>query len=75
MDEAEMDLHDAVTSGDVATIRTLVAQGADVEAEDDNGMKPLNLAAALGQVEAVKTLVELKADIEAEDAAGWKPLH
>jgi ankyrin repeat protein len=58
MDEA-MDLHDAAGDGDVVTIRTLVAQGADVEAVDDDGDWPLHVAALEGHVEAVKTLVEL----------------
>jgi|TARA_B110000503_G_C6778773_1_gene262412 ankyrin repeat protein len=58
MDEA-MDLHDAAGDGDVVTIRTLVAQGADVEAVDDDGDRPLHVAALEGHVEAVKTLVEL----------------
>ena len=58
MDEA-MDLHDAAGDGDVVTIRTLVAQGADVEAVDGDGDWPLHVAALEGHVEAVKTLVEL----------------
>ena len=64
MDEA-MELHDAAVGGDVAMIRTLVEQGADIEAETAGGVRPLHLAAAHGQVETVKTLVELQADIEA----------
>ena len=48
-----MDLHDAAGDGDVVTIRTLVAQGADVEAENDDGVRPLHVAALEGHVEAV----------------------
>ena len=36
-----MDLHDAAGDGDVVTIRALVAQGANVEAADDDGDRPL----------------------------------
>ena len=48
-------------------MRTLVAQGADIEAEAAHGMRPLHLAALRGHVEAVKTLVELEADISSLD--------
>jgi hypothetical protein len=37
MDEA-MELHDAAEDGDVVMIRTLVEQGADIEAEDEDGL-------------------------------------
>ena len=58
----------------MAMIRTLVAQGADIEAEDAGGRRPLH-AAVQGHADAVRVLVELHADVEAEDAGGTRPLH
>ena len=69
-------LYDAAAVGDVATIRRLVAKGADVNVQGDaEGTRPLHLAAASGQVDAVRVLVELGADKEASAADGMRPLH
>ena len=62
-----MALHDVVMRGDVAKIKTLVAQGMDVDAMDHTGWSPLHTAAYVGDVEAVKTLVALGANKEQGD--------
>jgi ankyrin repeat protein len=74
--EEQIPMYDAAAAGDVATIRRLVAEGADVNAQDDEGAGPLHLAAdEYGQVDAVRVLVELGADKEASTANGPGPLY
>jgi ankyrin repeat protein len=73
----EMDtaLHDAVEDDDVEAVRQLVEEGADVEALDEQGWRPLHIAACDGRVEVARTLLEAGADVQAATAAGWRPLY
>ena len=68
-------LHDAVNAGDVARVRQLIAEGADVNAHDLSGT-PLHRAAATGQVFVASLLLDAGADIEAEgEPVRVHPLH
>jgi len=58
-------LHQAAHQGDIATIRKLVSEGANLEAQDQAGRTPLHVAAFASQDEAVKTLAEAGADLNA----------
>ncbi len=49
--------------GSAPVLRELLAQGADVNASNDEGMNALNAAARVGDLEAVRLLIEHKADI------------
>jgi len=60
----------ATTLEQVATIKALVAAGADVNLADWDEKTPLHFAAANGFGEVVKALVDSKADLEAKDANG-----
>ena len=69
-------LHDAVEDDDVEAVRQLVEEGADVEALDDQGWRPLFIAAHHGHVEVARTLMEAGADLEAAlPPSGERPLH
>ena len=70
-----MHLHAAAGRGDVAEVRRLVAAGADLEKQGEDGWRPIHLAAWEGHVEVVKLLVELGADKNATDSRGGTPLH
>ncbi|HLK59180.1 MAG TPA: ankyrin repeat domain-containing protein [Chthonomonadaceae bacterium] len=61
---AKLDLCDAASIGDVAAIRRLVQQGADVNRADREGNTPLMLAAERGRIPALQTLLGLGAKLE-----------
>ena len=57
----------AVRKNDVATVKTLISQCADVNELDPNGDAPLVMAAYLGHTEIVRALLEAGADVAAVD--------
>ena len=76
----------AAKNGDVATMRILLAGGADPNLPSENGTTPLLVAAGLGQtdsrmvseerlLEAVKFLVERGADVNAVNRNGQNAIH
>ncbi len=69
-----MQLHQAALRGDVASIESFLAAGADVNAKTSKGRTPLHWAAAKGQVEAIHALVKAGAAIEGGDEEGATPL-
>jgi ankyrin repeat protein len=60
-------LMQAVKSNDVAHVKELIQQGANVNALDDNGDAPLVMAAYEGHNEILKLLLEAGADVSAVD--------
>ncbi|MEW6545104.1 MAG: ankyrin repeat domain-containing protein [Nitrospirota bacterium] len=48
----------AVTDGNIERVRTLLDHGADVEADDGYGRKPLNVASRQGQTDIVRLLLD-----------------
>jgi ankyrin repeat protein len=67
---------DAAMRGDVASVRSLLAQGADVNAAHGDGMTALHWAAAQGDVEMASVLVYAGANLEAVTRIGdYTPLH
>ena len=58
-------LHRAAHMGDLATIRALVAGGADLEARDSRGRTPAHVAAFASEDEALRILAEAGADMNA----------
>lgn len=55
------DIHNAATSGDLLSVRTLLNNGTSIHFRDKDGCTALHLAAKTGQVEIVKYLVENQA--------------
>lgn len=53
---------EAVMNGDLRALRDLLAAGANVNEQDEQGWTPLNWAAGHGDVEAVKLLLDHGAD-------------
>ncbi len=62
---AEMTLHLAAWSGDVAEMRRLVAAGVDVDELDADGATALLWAAGIGHVEAIRVRLVLGSHTEA----------
>ena len=61
--------------GNLARVRSLVEQGADVDAKDELGWTPLHWAASLGRTETVEFLAAKGANVNARDNRGNTPLH
>ncbi|MFI4937018.1 MAG: ankyrin repeat domain-containing protein [Candidatus Berkiellales bacterium] len=58
----------AASIGRLEHMKSLLAAGADINAQDQNGNPPLHIAVNGKQVEAVKLLIEHGADLFAEDS-------
>jgi ankyrin repeat protein/beta-lactamase regulating signal transducer with metallopeptidase domain len=59
-------LHEAAAIGDVSLVKSLISQGMDVDAKDDNGQTPLHEAAKRGHKDVAELLISKGADIEAK---------
>lgn len=66
-------LFDAARRGDTAAIHQALAQGAALEARDDQGQTALLVATHGNQVQAAKALIEAGADVNAKDAIQDSP--
>lgn len=67
-------LHYASLEGDVARVRALIREGADVDVADQSGMTPLHFAAQEGRLEVARVLLVAGAAIDAQDEHGNSPL-
>lgn len=69
----------AAKTGDVGTIRSLLAEDPSlIAAVDSDGSTPLHCAAWKGHIEAVRTLLDAGAEVNAHNANdhwGTTPLH
>ncbi|KAF0751735.1 hypothetical protein AaE_006279 [Aphanomyces astaci] len=75
----EYKLVDAASNGQVETVRSLLAQGANVnwtmgEIMGDSGYTALTAAAELGDAKIVRLLLENNAEVDHADKAGETPL-
>ena len=72
----EEGLWHAARIGDIPTMKRYIADGADVNAPDDDlNMAPLAWSATHGQAEATRLLIESGADVNWKDDNGSTPLH
>src|SRR5689334_1641692 len=60
---SDLQLINAVKEGDAAAVRAVIASGADVNQQDEQGWTPLNWAAGKGDLEVVRLLAEHGADV------------
>ena len=67
-------LHEAIYSGDTATIRSRVSQS-NVNSRDDAGNTLLHWATANGNLKLTEILIEAGADIDAMNNEGDAPIH
>ena len=66
-------LHRAAAQGDGAAVRTLLGQGADVDARDAAQATPLLVATRHNHVDAARALIQAGADVNAKDAIQDSP--
>lgn len=59
----------------LADLHALVQNGADLNAQDENGATLLHIASANGYMSVAELLVEQRAQLEVKDSDGWTPLH
>jgi ankyrin repeat protein len=72
---AETPLIDAVYNEDLAAVKKLIAEGANVNMRKaDDGSTPLHVAVFVCNIEIVKVLVAAKADVNAKNNKGETPL-
>ncbi|HSW00737.1 MAG TPA: serpin family protein [Sedimentisphaerales bacterium] len=68
-------LHEMAKRGNLESVRTLLAKGADVNARDDRGRTPLHEAADGAFADLAELLIRQGADVQARDPRGRTPLH
>lgn len=73
----ESALHCASYWGDIAQIETLVAAGADLDAQTEDGQTPLKRTVMMGTgfKDIARRLIELGADVNRADSRGDTPAH
>ena len=70
------DLSSAVKDGSLETVNELIAEGADVNQVNTNGVTPLWIASDIGHVEVAKALLGAGADVnKAKTRTGSTPLY
>lgn len=67
-------LLDAAAKGDLAAVKRLVAEGADINGSDVRGVTALHVAANRGWIELVDYLLDQQAAVNAADREGRTPL-
>jgi len=68
------ELLDATEQGDVASVKALLAKGADIHAKNKHGWTALMAAAQYGHVETVKALLAKDAKVNAKSREGGTAL-
>jgi ankyrin repeat protein len=64
----------AIEEGNLERVRSLIASGADVNAKDKRGDRPLYLAAKHGQIAVVELLIASGANVNAKSRSDGTPL-
>lgn len=71
----EANLCAAAENGEIETVRSLLQQGVNIHARNEDGETPLYLAAEAGHADIVTLLLDAGAQINARDKDGKTPLH
>jgi uncharacterized protein len=75
MAQAEPAIVDAAMNGDLKTLRTLVRQAVDVDAQQPDGMTALHWAVQRRDIEMLDVLLEAGAKLDLTNRTGTKPLY
>ena len=67
-------LFQAIKDINIEATKQAIADGADVNAKDQNGRTLLQIAALKGHKEVVELLIAQGADVNAKTYSGWTPL-
>ena len=70
-----MDIFQAARDGNIGRIEALLANGADVNQQDHDGMTPLHWAAYKGHEAIVARLIQAKAKVNLRDNSSYTALH
>mmetsp|Transcript_13831 Transcript_13831/g.39783 ORF Transcript_13831/g.39783 Transcript_13831/m.39783 type:complete len:330 (+) Transcript_13831:206-1195(+) len=73
--EEEVDLHGAVSAGDIEACKELLKLGAGVNEKDEEGRSALHFACGYGELECAKFLIENGADVDILDNSKNSCLH
>lgn len=74
--EFEDDLHVAILAKDIASIKTLLAEGVDAQALfKRHSLSTVHHAVFVNSVEIVSLLLDHGAEVNARNVAGYTPLH
>ena len=68
-------LHKAVFDGDIDEAQRLVANGANINARDSDGLTPLHRAVLYNAEDIFNFLIASGAQLNIPDSGGWTPLH
>lgn len=71
----DIPLLQAIDKGDLEQVKKLVKEGADIDVELSNGMKPIHVAVATGQADITAFLLESGADVNSRSIKGISPLN
>lgn len=63
-------LHDAAKEGDLEKVKSLIAEGADVNVKDDNGATPLHTVATIGHIHVAGLFPTTGTDVTAQAKKG-----
>lgn len=64
----------AMTAGNVAAVKMLIARGADVKARDRFGSTMLNAATMADDLDTIRLMIDAGVDVNAAPATGFSPL-
>ena len=67
-------LHDCAKDGDIEKVNLLIAEGANINSIDENGLTPLHCAADQGHREVVELLILKGANVNVVNKYGLTPL-
>lgn len=68
------DFYTAIRANNLAQLRTMVGNGADVNSKDDRGVTPLMYSAAVGSLDAMQFLIGKGAGVNAQSDSGLTAL-